>query len=742
MKVLAVFLTTLLLAVSAFGQTNLAPSNTTLTGTLTDPAGAAIGGAEIIATPLDGAARQPVRTVTGADGAYAFTLAAGRYRVRTSHASFARAEQEFTLAAGESKMWSPRLVLERLAATVVVTAQAEPVFADAVAAPVTVLTREEIDRRQSRFLAPLLAETPGLAMTRLGREGSLTTIFLNGGNSNFTKVLVDGAPLNEPGGRLFLGNFALDNVEKIEIVRGAESALHGSDAMAGVVQILSHRGSTLRPLLDLSAEGGKFSTARGSARLSGLLGRFDYSAAAGRFHTGGQGANDFFRNTTLAGNFGWSFSETHALRLAVRSNTSDSGVPGQTLLIPVDRDHHNAMRDFTSSLAWEFTTGPRWRHRLMATETYIRQLFHDPSSDFCEFTPPFPCDFAFTARNQFNRATGQAQSSYVAPRGGFTLGYQYEVENGFFTGTHARRNNQGGYLEGRYRLAERLHITAGARAEANDSFGTRVVPRIGVAYALRQAGDYSQQLFGATRLRFSYGQGIKEPTLDQSFSADNCFPGNGGLRPERSRSFTGGVDQWLGGDRVRVSVDGFHNRFRDMVSFAFGQSAGAPPDPSVCPFGFGTFFNTDLARAYGTHLQVEARPVRWLRVSGHYSYVESKVLESPNAFDPALVPGNRLLRRPVHSGAVVVNAAWRAWNVNVVNTFSGERTDSDFLGFGLMRNPGFARVDLAMNYDVSRNVAAFGYVGNLFGERYEESIGFPAYGRHYRLGMKFTLGGE
>jgi outer membrane cobalamin receptor len=706
-----------------------------LTGTLTDPSGAAVTDAAIIATPL--AAGPAVRTQSDAAGHFALALAPGRYRVRVEHRSFARIEQEFALAVGEMREWNPRLQLERMAATVVVSAQAEPAAAEAIAAPVTVITRAEIEQRQAQTLAPLLATLPGFAISRLGREGSLTTLFLNGGNSNFTKVLVDGAAINEPGGLVDFSLLTLDNVEKIEVVRGAESALHGSDAMAGVVQVFTHRGTTHRPVLDLRAEGGRFSTARGAARVSGLVGHFDYSAAAARFDTGGQGPNDSFRNTTLSGNFGGRLSETSTLRLSLRSHTSDAGVPGQTALIPPDLNEHSALRNFSASLAWEFQTGARWRHRVAASDTYIRQLFADPASDFCSSVPPFACDFPFSVRNQFNRAGFGAQSSFVAAGSGLTLGYQYEIENGFFSGTHGRRNNQAGYVEARRQFG-RLAFTAGARAEANASFGTRVVPRAGAAYALRLGKDF----WGATRLRFSYGLGIKEPSLAQSFAQSACFPGNSGLRPERSRALNAGVEQILARDRLRVSVDWFHNRFRDIVSFAFGQYPGAPPPSATCPFGYGSFFNTDLARARGANVAIEAKAARWLRVAGNYSYVDSRVLESPNAFDPALVPGNRLLRRPVHSGSLAFDGNVRRLTWSLLGMFVGERTDSDFLGFGLTRNPGYERVDLAASYELRHGVTAFGRIENLLDKQHEETLGYPALRRSYRLGMKFLFGGE
>jgi len=696
-----------------------AQSTTTLTGTLTDPSGAAIARAAVSAERLP-APGNLQRATSGDDGRFTLSLAPGKYRVRITHLSFARVEEELALTAGETRELRIRLELERLAATVVVSAHAEPAAVEAITAPVSVVTREEIEQRQSVSLAPLLESLPGFSLGRTGREGGVTSLFLNGGNFNFTKVLVDGTAVNEPGGAIDFSNFTLDNVEKIEVVRGAESALYGSDAMAGVVQVFTHRGTTRRPQLILLAEGGGFSTARGAAQLSGLVGRLDYSAAAAYFETAGQGPNDSFLNRTLSGNFGWRFTETNRVRLSLRNNTSDAGVAGQTVLTAPNLFQHNAFHNFSANLSGDFETGSHSRHHLAGTESYIRQfIFISPT---------------FTVANQLNRAGFDGQSSYLFRQGVIGMGYQYEVENGWVNGPHSRRNNQGSFLDARYQPLSRLTVSAGVRAEANDSFGTRVVPRAGAAYVLSQRQDF----WGATRLRFSFGLGIKEPSLLQSFSANPCFPGNPALRPERSRTFNVGVEQRLAADRVRVSADYFNNRFRDIVSF------GSIAPPPACGLGFaGTFFNTDLARARGANITIEAHPARWLRVSGNYTYDDSRVLKAPNAiFDPAASEGNRLIRRPLHSGNAILNVAFLHLNWNLAGYFTGRRTDSDFLNLGRTSIPGYARFDLATSYEIRRGVTVYGRVANLLDKQSQDALGFPALGRDFRLGMKFTLGGE
>src|SRR5690242_3313072 len=267
-----------------------AQSTATVSGRVTDRSGAAIAGAEISAESLNGGAKQQAKSA--ADGAYSLTLAPERFRIRVTSPQMAPVEQEITLSSAEVRTWNVRMQLAELSSTVVVTAQAEPEPANTVASPVTVLTRQDIEQRQEIWAAPLMASSPGVSLARLGPMGGVTSLFLDGGDSNFTKVLVDGTPVNEPGGDMDFSNLDLSSVDKIEIVHGASSALFGSDAMTGVVQILTHRGTTTRPQFTLIGEGGTFDTGRGAANLSGKLNRFDYASSISYFNSGGQGPND------------------------------------------------------------------------------------------------------------------------------------------------------------------------------------------------------------------------------------------------------------------------------------------------------------------------------------------------------------------------------------------------------------------------------------------------------------------
>ena len=360
---------------AAQGQTT-ATLTGMISGQITDPRGAVIAGAQITVERIPSAS-EAERTVSGSDGRFAVPLAAGRYRVTISRDSFARSGTgNSELPPGESRELQVHMTLEPLSSKVVVTAQTLPLDAESSPAPVTILTRGEIEQRVATSLPDLLATLPGFSLGRTGREGGAASLFLDGGNSNYTKVLVDGAPVNQPGGLMDYSFFTLDNVEKIEVVHGAESALYGSDAMSGVIQIFTRRGTTRVPEFTAFADGGNFATGRGGADLSGLVGRFDYAAGISDLETQGQGANDAFRNRTLSGNFGWRFSESARANLSLRDNVSAAGTPGPTALPPYQAKLTDSigLHNFTAILHTEFTTGSHWHHQLNGTEYYFRQL--------------------------------------------------------------------------------------------------------------------------------------------------------------------------------------------------------------------------------------------------------------------------------------------------------------------------------------------------------------------------------
>ncbi|MGA7091179.1 MAG: TonB-dependent receptor [Candidatus Acidiferrales bacterium] len=697
-------------------------ANGTLAGAVTDPSGGAISGARV-AAELAGAANHSAKaafeTASDADGRFSLELPPGEYRVSVERESFGRAEEEVVIAAGQTQSWNVRLSLQPMSSNVVVSAAAEPATIENTAAPVDIVTREQIEERGAIWLAPLTQGIPGVSFSQLGPAGGSTTFFLDGGNSDYTKVLIDGVPMNQPGGLVDFSNFALDGIDKIEVVHGATSVLYGSDAMTGVMQIFTHRGSTSQPALEVEGDGGTFGTGHGSGQLSGLLGAFDYSAGASYFGSDGQGPDNYFRDTTLWGNFGWKFSDADTLRLTLRNSSSDAGQPGQTALDPpiFVPGESTGLHDFSAGLTWDFRTGPEWEHRLSGFES------RDFSNDV---VPPYG-SFLTT----FNRAGLNEQSSYLFHNGGVSIGYSFEVENGGATARH----NQAGFIEAHYQLAKRLTAIAGGRVDGNGFYGVRAVPRVGAAYALR----YGAGFWGATRLRASYGLGIKEPEL----LPPDCSPQ---LDPERSRTVDAGFDQELASNRIHFSATAFFNRFQDIVSFA---SVVTTPN---CPAYFGSYFNTDLARANGINSTIEMKPARWLNIIGNYTYDDSKVLKTTNPLDdPALEQGNRLFKRPLHSASLIANAHFLRANFNFGGYYVGRRADSDFdstiiggacTGYCITSDPSYVRWDAATSVPVAWGLSATAQVQNLFDRQYQDAVGYPALGRNFRVGIKYVWGGK
>jgi vitamin B12 transporter len=748
-----------------FASTTLPQSSTVdahLTGVLTDPSGAAIDSVRVTAKLESGFKSQVWTAMSNSEGQYSLSVPAGRYRISFSRNPFATHELTFTFSPGESREVNARMELAPLSSNVIVTAQAEPTREQQTAAPTDVITLQEITDRQAITLPDVLMYSTGIAIGRTGANGGTASLFLNGGNSNFTKVLVDGTPINPPGGAVDFSILTLDNIDKVEVVRGAESAIYGTDAVSGVIQVFSHRGTTRVPAISVFSEGGSFANVRTGSQISGLVGAFDYSGSVSYLHTDGQGPNNDFLNRTLSGNFGYAFSDTNQLRLSVRNYDSGAGIPGQTLFEPPSLYQRINQHLFSANARWDYATGTNWHYQVMGTESFNRQHSFNPQQSFyatdpnvfCPQASPIAvataefCDFVYDSHYTYNRAGFTAQTTYVARQFSLTGGYQYEVENAFIYSLaqgHVRRNNQGGFLDLRYSPVSRVSLDAGVRAEDNANFGTRVVPRAGATAALR----YGSGFWGDTRARAFYGQGIKEPRFDQLYSDQFGDIGNPSLKPEASKTWSAGIDQKLANDRIKLTAEYFSSRFYDIISFGFCSALPPPETGNSCglnipsaPASFGYYFNSDLARARGTNIAVEARPTKWLFARGNYTYDDSLVIKSPNSFDPAEIAGNRLLRRPLNSGSITLTGTFHRFGATLAGYFSGQRTDSDFLGLGYTRNPGYARFDASTSYQFPRGFTLYARATNIFDKQYQDALGYPALGRDARVGVRYQFSGR
>jgi vitamin B12 transporter len=289
------------------------------------------------------------------------------------------------------------------------------------------------------------------------------------------------------------------------------------------------------------------------------------------------------------------------------------------------------------------------------------------------------------------------------------------------------RTNVGVYGQDRFVWGGRAFLTVGARVEHNASFGTKAVPRVALAFRLRDGAS-------ATTLKASAGAGIKEPDFFQSFGASSFAKGNPDLKPERSRTYDLGVEQRLAGDRVSIEATVFHHDYRDQIAYHV-------VDPSPDSFQ-ATYVNVGQERARGIELSVEAAPWRRVHVGGQYTWLDGEVLVSSSGFDPAYAAGRPLLRRPRNEGSLWLRAEAGRLSLGANVVMVGERADSDFLGLGLEHNAAYSRVDARARLRLGKGLEAFLASENLFDSQYQEVLGYPALGRSVRAGLRFASGGS
>jgi vitamin B12 transporter len=335
----------------------------------------------------------------------------------------------------------------------------------------------------------------------------------------------------------------------------------------------------------------------------------------------------------------------------------------------------------------------------------------------------------------FQNRTARLSASYQAEaalgaRHLVTAGAEMERETGELGNRsedrlEPSRTNAGVYVQDQLLVGSRAHLTGGGRLERNGSFGWRAVPRAALALQLRGGAD-------ATTVRASAGMGIKEPNFFESYGISFYAKGNPDLKPERSRTFDAGLEQRLFGGRARASATFFHHDYRDQITYAVLDYTTFQ----------GTYVNLGRTRARGLELAVEAWPAGGLAVSGNYTFLDGKITKSGITFDPAYEEGQALLRRPRHQGTLSLHLGEGRVSGGATWVVVGRRADSDFFGLGLASNEGYSRVDARLRVRISRALEAFVVGENVFDERYQEVLGYPALGRSARVGLRLRTGGR
>ena len=606
--------------------------------------------------------------------------------------------------------------------------------------PVTI-EQSQLETMQPTSLGEAIRFLPSAVVNNQGRRGGLASLFVRGGESRFNKVIVDGVTVNDIGGTFDFGVVPTQEFDRIEFVRGAESALYGTDAMTSTIQTFSQTGSTRTPELRLGADGGTFATAHGYASVAGAIDRFDYNVFSEQFNTEGQGPNDEYSNSSQGGNLGVAITKELSARLRVRHSNNRSGVQsfwnyeGQAPL-PPDLDQFARQNNFLASLDITANLG-RWQHTFSGQEYNHKRLNTDLGPDRgCSF-PIFDC--GFNDLFNMNRATFEYRGSFTPVSWLRTVyGYRFDNENGFvnqdFSGfiinSHGLRRNHELYDEV-ILTRGRASLIAGGRYVHNENFGSKGVPRVAASYQVSKGND----LFSGARLRFAYGEGYKEPRLEESFGAVGAFGlvtlPNPNLQPEENRSIETGITQGFG-RRASLSATYFNNEFTRLIIF------------NTDPVTFESqYINLGKSLAHGAEVEFHSRFTDQLSFDTSYTYTSTQVLES-NATDPIFGPGAPLLRRPKHAGQLLLTYSASKWGGNLGGTFIGRRADSDFfvLPTPITSVAGYARFDLGGWYAVNRYVTAYANVENLLNKKYQEVAGYPALKANFRAGLRFRWGGE
>lgn len=604
---------------------------------------------------------------------------------------------------------------------------------------VTVLTESEIEAQRPVTAPEVLRDLPGVSLQEDGTIGESATLTLRGAEPTQTLIVLDGVRLNSPfRGGFDLGNLMMDQIGQVEIVRGARSALYGSDAMGGVVNLLT-RKPTLPQESSFTIEAGNFQTFRESLNLGGKRIRWDYDLSASRTDSGGQFDHDHFSATTLAGEIGLDPTSNSRLEMIPRYQqdhkqlaidvvpgpfssaclaTSD---PSNCVEAASDENRQLNRRFFSDILRYKRTILPGWGLSLTSSvvSTHLEEnnptepgasipwsLFED--TDSTEMTFNLQQDIAWLADQVFTVGT-EYTADQVNSRVSIPI---VEAVTGPFSPVDRSRANAALYLQQLFKAGKQFSLQAGIRFDRNSQFGNAANPKLSSAYKIESTG---------TRLRGSWGTGFHAPTIQ-----DLYFPlfGNSELEPEKSSNWEIGIQQEMINKKVLIDLAYYRIDFRNLIQ----QS----------PTGVE---NIGKARTQGVESWLEIHTNSPLSVKANYTYLDAK----------DRVSGNELPFRPRHQGNIgFLYTPMVNFIANLdINMVSSQAVTSDFIlldGSLLQdRSPGYTRVDLSATYHLFgsslgiQETRFFIKVKNLLDREYQEIPGFPAPGINFLAGITAVL---
>jgi vitamin B12 transporter len=617
-------------------------------------------------------------------------------------------------------------------AAVVVTASRVPIATAAPIAMSTILKGDDLRAQGITRVEDALRLVPGAQVVSSGPEGSQTSLFLRGGNSNYVRVLVDGVPVNDAGGAFDWASLTVSNIDRIEVVQGPASVLYGSDAVTGVVQIFTRNGDG--PLATSAYAGiGSYGARRDELGWSGGNLNAGFTLSGSHQYTDGiLPFNNGFLDDVLSASVRLAPDSKTDVHMAMRWSSQIYHFPTES--DGTVQDHNAEQTDHRLVLSLD--AGRKLSDRVdfrvsLASNEYLPRSNNGPDS---------PADtlgfFGFFSRSVETRRSGDARFNIrYGARGVFTVGEEIAADREDQTSLslsqfgnspgafEASRHNSATFVQAIGDATDRLSYVVGGRLDQNSAFGTFPTMRASLAYVLS----------AEARVRASVGSAFVAPTFSQNFST-GFVTGNPALQPEHSRSAELGFDTFLADGRLTLKATGFLQQFANIIDY----SGNAPP-------GTPSYYNVAGANANGVELEGIYRAGGGVTLSGSYTYTDTKTTKI--GFDSttgaSYVPGQPLIRRPKNAWAVsALQTYGNGSQLTLVAAFVGQRADRDFVPFPAVpvTMPGYTKVDFSFVQPLPSHIrgglSIEGRVENLFNAQYQEIDHFQAPGRELFIGLR------